>query len=91
MNYIVTDNAADSLSAIILSDLIYSKSGSKWKQINKEKWRNGEIIYDGVLKKSTQDNNLLALLAKNRTDEKQHNLRIRVAFICRGFPIKVIN
>lgn len=91
MNYIVTDTAADSLTTAILSDLIYSKSGFKWKQINKEKWRKGEIIYDGVQRESTQNNNLLALLAKNRTDEKQHTLRIRVAFICRGFPIKVVN
>lgn len=91
MNYIVTDNAADSFTSNLLSDLIYSKTGLKWKKINKEKWKKGEIVYDGVQRESQQENNLLALLATNRTDDKQHKLRLRIAIVCRGLPIKVIN
>lgn len=93
MNYIVTDNAADSFSSDLLADLVYSTTGSKWKKVNKLKWRKGEIVYDGtsIGKESTQDGNLLAILGKYRTDEKHSSLRLRVAFICRGLPIKVCN
>lgn len=92
MNYIVTDNAADAFSSDLLADFVYSKAGSKWKKVNMLKWRKGEICYDGVglRKESSQNGNLLALLAKHRVDEKFHQLRLRVAIICRGLPVKLV-